>query len=162
MNKLLLLTLVSALAVFADPITFTLVQSDLVATPGETVTWEYDVTNNSGDTIFGLAINADPFVDGTPDATPFDFFGAGIPDGQSLTGPLFSFTADPAVSNSVNSGTFDLLVLTDSGATEDLFASYSVTVEPATTATPEPSSIIVIMLGCLGLLWRRTRAATNR
>jgi hypothetical protein len=160
MYRLLLLTLFSVAAMVADPITFTLVEPDLVGTPGQTLTWDYDVVNNSGGTIDALAINADPFVDGTPDASVFDFFGSGIPNGHSLTGPLFAFDADPTIANSFNSGTFDLLVFTGTG-TEDLFADYSVTIRSATSAVPEPSGV-VLLLGCAFLVRQRMRARAQR
>src|SRR5208283_5890411 len=57
-----------------DGVTFSLVQPDLTGNPGDTLTWEYDVTNNSGSTIFAQSINAGIFSDGTPDGSVFDYF----------------------------------------------------------------------------------------
>src|SRR5271168_2899383 len=81
-----------------DGVTFTLVQANLTGNPGGTLTWEYDVTNNSGGTIMANLIDASAFSDGSADVEfdYFDFF-SGIMDGTSLTGQLYEFMADPTV-----------------------------------------------------------------
>ncbi len=87
----------------------------------------------------------------------FDGFGAGIADGSSMIGSLFSFTADPSVLNSFNSGSFDLQVLLADGSVIDLFQNYSATIAPA-VSVPEPSAASLLLLTLLGLslplLWR--------
>ena len=147
---LMILICLGTIPAMADSATFTLVDPTLTTTPGSTVTWQYDVTNNSGDTILGLSVNSDLFQNGTPDASVFDGFGAGIPDGASMIGSLFSFTADPTVLNSVNSGTFDLTILLGDGSIVDLFAPYSVTVAPAVNV-PEPAMNAMLLVTMLVL-----------
>lgn len=141
---------VQAKADSADGVSFTLVQADLTGGPGSTLTWEYDVTNNSGGTIYGLYVNSNSWQYGTPDASVFDGFGAGVADGSSLIGPLYSFTADPSVPGSFNSGSFDLGIYIDGGSYDgsviDLFSPYSATI------TPEPPPMILLLTGVLALV----------
>lgn len=145
-----------------DGITFSLVNADLTGHPGDVLTWQYSVTNNSGGTIYGNSIDAFAWSSGTGDPTPFDFFGAGIANGASLIGPLYSFDSDPAVANSFNSGIFDLSVLLADGVTTvDLHANYSATITPGSARVPEPSSWILLALsaGFAGLLALRRALA---
>ena len=146
-----------ATAAEAGPISLSLLNPNLTGTPGSTVTFQYQVTNNSGAAIFAAGLNSGSFVSGTADASVFDAFNFGpIADGATLTGPLFAFTADPAVSNSFNAGTFDLTV-TDATFTNstDLFADYTVTI---TSNTPEPSTLGFTVLGVGLLAWRKRKA----
>ena len=136
----------------ADSVDFSLVQANLTGTQGSTLTWQYDVSNTSGQTIYDLYVNADVWQYGIPDASVFDAFGSGIVTGTSLIGTLYSFTADPAVTNSFNSGTFDLTILLADGSTEDLFANYSATISPAAVVgTPEPSILFLLLAGMSAL-----------
>ena len=143
-----------------DGVTFTLVNANLTGTPGSTLTWQYDVTNNSGGTIFANSINAGNFTNGTPDASAFDFFNffTGIANNSSLIGPLYSFTADPSVMNSLNTGVFDLSVLLSSGTSIDLFSSYSATIAPRVA---EPPASLLVLVGfvalALGGSWKKKR-----
>ncbi len=154
---LLILSLIGAVPALADSVTFDLVNASLNGTPGSTLTWQYDVTNHSGGSILGLSVNSDLWQNGTPDASVFDGFGAGIADGSSMIGSLFSFTADPSVLYSFNSGSFDLQVLLADGSVIDLFQNYSATIAPA-VSVPEPSAASLLLLTLLGLslplLWR--------
>ncbi len=110
LETFLLLILTASVSATA-PITFTLLPPDLTGIPGSTVTFHYQVTNNSGAIIYAAGINADRFTGDAPDASVFDAFGfAGIADGATLTGSLYSFQSDPAVASSFNSVIFDLLV----------------------------------------------------
>ena len=147
-------------AAVAAPITFGLGQPNVNGTPGSTVTFQYSVTNNSGGILYGLAINADPFVSGVPHANVFDGFGAGIPNGTTLNGPLYSFTADPLIANSLNSGTFDLTVLLADGiTTQDLFANYTVTIQSGNA--PEPATASLLLAGLAGTSWLASRRKTH-
>ena len=153
-KRICLLTLICAAVASADAITFSLLQPGLTGTPGSALTFRYSVTNNSGGILYGLAINADPFSDGTPDASVFDAFGSGIANGATLTGRLFAFAADPLVANSFNSGTFDLTVLLADGiTTQDLFANYSVTIQSGNA--PEPGVGWLMVAGLLVLATMR-------
>ena len=140
---------------WADPITFSLVQASQTGTPGSTLLWQYNVTNNSGGTILGLDVSADLFTGGTPDASVFDFFGSGIANGTSLAGNLFAFHSDPNVA-SFNQGFFDILVLLGDGTTTDLTANYSATISP-TQAVPEPSTLLLVLAAAPLLLIRSVR-----
>jgi hypothetical protein len=154
MWKTIAALLILAAVAVADPISFSLINANLTGTPGSTLTFQYQVTNNSGAPIFAAGLNSGSFVSGTADASVFDAFNFdSIADGATLTGPLFAFTADPAVANSFNSGAFDLTV-TDSTFTNltDLFADYTVTIA---SNTPEPSTLGFMVLGTVLLVWRK-------
>lgn len=148
--------ILAATAARGGTISFSLVNPDLTGTPGSTVTFQYQVTNNSGADIFAAGLNAGSFTDGTADASVFDAFNfAGIADGETLTGPLFAFTADPAVPSSFNFGTFDLTVADSTFTnTTDLFADYTVTIA---SNAPEPSTLGLVMVGVGLVAWRRRR-----
>jgi hypothetical protein len=172
-NRNLLGTLLFCLGILAfeqpakadsvDGVTFTLVNANLTGSPGDTLTWGYNVSNASGFQILGLFVSGGIFGGGTPDALAFDGFGpAGtIDDGSSLQGTLFSFTSDPLVSSSLNSGQFDLTVLLFDANFDviDLFADYTGTIAPATSNVPEPDTLMLLGSGLLaGLLFLRRAA----
>jgi hypothetical protein len=137
-----------------DGVSFTLVQADLNGSPGDTLTWQYNVVNNSGFDIFANGVDSSIWSGGTGDASPFDFFapaGFVIPDKASLLGgTLFSFISDPGVTNSFNSGVFDLFVqLSDpNGTVLDLTANYTATITTS-TPVPEPSFLALLTTAVL-------------
>jgi len=147
-----------------DGITFTVTNPDLGGNPGATLTWNYSVSNSSGLEAIALDLNAPAgFTGGTPDVSVFDLFGPSgvIADGGSFNGTLFSFVSDPIVSNSTNTGFFDLTVLLlDSFGNPvdvvDLTDNYSATISPAANV-PEPGTLLLLASGLLAglLLCRR-------
>jgi hypothetical protein len=147
-----------------DGITFTVTNPDLSGSPGDTLTWDYSVTNSSGLAAIALALNAPVgFTGGTPDASVFDLFGPTgiITDGSSFSGTLFSFLSDPTVPNSTNTGFFDLTVLLlDSQGNFanviDLTDNYSATIT-SSAAVPEPGTLMLLGSGLLAgfLILRR-------
>ena len=137
-----------------DGITFTLVQANLAGSSGDTLTWEYNITNASGFDIFADHVDSSVWSGGTGDSSVFDFFaGSVIPDGSSLLGgALYGFDASPGVKMSFNSGQFDLFVdLLDGtvdGTVVDLSADYTATIAPAGNV-PEPGSMSLLLSGLL-------------
>jgi hypothetical protein len=135
-----------------DGITFTLVQADLAGSPGDTLTWEYNITNASGFDIFADHVDSSVWSGGAGDSSAFDFFaGSGfiISDGSSLLGgTLYGFDSSPSVNMSFNSGQFDLFVDLADGSQVDLSADYSGTISPV-AGVPEPGSMTFLLSGLL-------------
>jgi len=135
-------------------VTFTLVNADLSGSPGDTLTWQYNIVNNSGFDIVANGVDASAWNSGLGDNSPFDFFapaGFVIADQTSLLGgTLYSFLSDPGVASSFNSGLFDLFVqLSDpDGTVLDLTAQYSATITSSTTV-PEPNTLLLLASGLL-------------
>jgi len=143
-----------------DGVTFTLVNANLTGSAGDVLTWDYNVSNASGFQILGLSVSGGLFSGGTPNALAFDGFGSSgtIDDGSSLQGVLFSFASDPLVSNSFNSGQFDLSVLLFDPNLDsvDLFANYTGTINTVTSNVAEPSILLLLASALLaGLLFSR-------
>jgi PEP-CTERM motif len=162
----MLVVVPAAKADTVDGITFTVTNPDLSGSPGDTLTWDYSVANSSGLEVIALDVNAPAgFTGGTPDASVFDLFGPTgiIADGSTFTGTLFSFISDPAVSNSTNTGFFDLTVLLlDSQGNFvnviDLTDNYSATIT-SSAAVSEPGTLMLLGSGLLaGLLFLRRAA----
>jgi len=147
----LLVFLHPAKADTVDGITFTLVQANLTGNAGNTLAWEYSISNKSGHNIFGDHVDSSIFSGGTADATAFDLFAGGgfvIANQSNLTGTLFDFNSDPTVSHSFNSGVFDLFVDLAGGTQVKLMADYTATISPS-THVPEPGSLLLLVGGFL-------------
>lgn len=170
--------LTSSLA--ADTITFTTLPADgnVSGPAGSTVGWGYSITNNS-DTDWFLATDLEPdssFTNGTPTSL-FDFPEV-APDSTvteafdpvNLIG-LYELTWDPtAPDGSINSGNF---ILSGQWYDGDPFnggnyiadaidssAAYTATVAEESSATPEPSSLFLVLtaLGVLAVTRGRRKA----
>jgi hypothetical protein len=140
-------------------VTFTVTNPDLSGSPGDTLTWNYLVSNNNpaGLDVFALDVNAAAgFADGAPDQSVFDHFGPAniIANGASFTGTLFSFLSDPTVPNSTNTGSFLLTVILQDGQGNfvgdpfDLNEKYSATISTATNVS-EPGTLLLLASGLL-------------
>jgi hypothetical protein len=181
------LTLIQALAIAlllfssapasAIPFTFTVlpVGGDVSGPAGSTVGWGYEITNPSAtDWLEVNSLNADPFVNGTPNAI-FDF--PILPPGAIVTvvynsaGPvgLYELTWDPgAPTGFVNSGTFEVGgqfynndpltggVPTQPGDEQN--GAYSAEVTGA--SVPEPATLL--LLGTAALTFARGRRTATR
>jgi hypothetical protein len=154
----------SAKADTVDGVSFTLVSANLSGSPTHTLTWQYDIVNDSGFSVFANKVDSSIWSRGVGDGSPFDFFaGSGfvILDQSSLMGgTLFSFIPDPGVSSSFNSGVFDLFVqLSDPNKTViDLSAKYTATITSSTNV-PEPGTLMLLSSGLLAGLLVIRRAA---
>jgi len=162
----MLVVVPTAKADTVDGVTFTVTNPVLSRSPGDTLTWNYSVSNSSGLDAIALDLNAPVgFTGGIPDASVFDPFGPTgiIADGGTFTGTLFSFISDPAVSSSTNTGFFDLTVLLLDNQGNfvnviDLVDNYSATIT-SSAAVPEPGTLILVGSGLLaGLLFLRRAA----
>jgi len=142
-----------------DGVTFTLVNPNLTGNPGQTLTWDYNVSNASGVQILGVFVNAGIFAGGTAIASAFDDFGhAPIANGSSLQGVLYGFQSD--LVSSTNSGQFTLTVELEGASPMliDLQTNYTASVSPANNV-PEPATLILLASGLLAGLLISRRAA---
>jgi len=142
--------------VYADGVDLTL--APVSGTPGSTVTVDGTITNDTSDTVY---LNSEsytlpsPFTNG--DNTDF-FLNAPLslaPDTNSGLIALFTFEIEPGTSGGSYSGNFlDIVGGGPSDFTDVLTSSgYSVTVLSSTV--PEPSALVLLSTGLLGLLLLR-------
>ena len=158
----------------ADTWTLTLIPaSGSIAGPaGSTIGWGYTITNQSTTNWLVLTgLSADPFLNGTPDASYFTFpilapntIATGTFNAGTFTG-LFGLTWDAtAPAGFTNTGTFVLSgEFWDSdpfvggqfvALAQDQSADYSATVSPV----PEPTSLILMATGLMGFVRRRSKS----
>lgn len=154
---------------------FALLPSDgaISGSPGSTVGWGYTIVNLDSTNWLSLTgISADIFLNGTPDASVFDF--PVLSPSSTLSVPydgisgFFQLTWDPtAAIGFVNSGTF---VVSADWYDGDPFASgqflefaldqsapYSATVTGIPRSVPEPASLVLLGIGLAGLAAARRR-----
>jgi len=161
----------------AGPLTLATLPGTAISGPaGSTVGWGYQITNGTANWVETLNLTADIFTSGTPNSL-FDF--PVIPPDNSVTelfsqvvtgtcsAPdcgLFEFTWNAGVpAGTTNTGTFTITSeffgtdpLTDPNAVDlgpapDMTALYSVGVSSG-TATPEPSTFLLLLSGFGALL----------
>jgi len=155
----------------ADDITLSLipVSGSVAGPPGSTVGWGYTITNNTPEWIQALYLNADAFLNGTPNNV-FDFPAVGPMSSVTLDFSLvatascslppcgvYELTWDAAApAGFVNTGTFTVSSdyfdqnpanpgAADLGPAPDASAAYSATVN--SSAVPEPSSLLLLVSG---------------
>jgi len=160
----------------ADSLTFTVTPMDVSGPAGTTVGWGFTLTNSisSTDYLDISGIDSDLFAspDGLPDASIFLF--PNLAPGQSATQlydpvdqlGLFQFSWNPGLPvGTTQSGQFRLMgafcdPTVDHFCAEDdsvksvalATANYSATVSAAPgTSVPEPSSILMLLLGLCGI-----------
>lgn len=134
---------------------------NLSGAPGSTVVWDYSITDLS--TTYWLvldSLNAGSFLFGTPNDI-FDY--PIVAPGDTVTGSLYEETFNPtATPGSVDSGVFNFTAEFDTGdptgnglfhaIAPEKFIDYTATVE--TAATPEPSTLVLLVAALTILLWR--------
>jgi|HubBroStandDraft_1064217.scaffolds.fasta_scaffold591866_1 hypothetical protein len=179
--------ILTTLPVRADSLTFKLIPADVSGPAGTTVGWGFSITNTTapgGDYLDISGIDSDLFssTDGLPDASIFPF--PNLAPGQTATQlydptdalGLFQFTWNPGLPDgTTQTGEFQLLgafcnASVDQFCAEDdsvpsvvlATAEYSASVGPSAVATPEPSSVGLMLAG-IGLMFvMRKRIALQR
>lgn len=166
-------------SLWADSITFALLPSDgnVSGPSGSLVGWGYSLTNDSSaDWFLATNLNSDSFSNGTPTLL-FDF--PEVAPGATVTEPfdpvngigIYELQWDPSAPvGFVNSGDFTLSGQWYDGDpfnggnyiadATDTALPYSATVSGASSATPEPSSLVLLMCAVGAILAFRT--ARNR
>ncbi len=162
--------LFSATAGRADSITFSTIPlaGKISGTPGSTVGWGYNLNNNTPDWVLFTSLGSNGFSVGTPSGL---FLSGGLQlfaphqtqsatfDATASQG-LFQVMIDPgAAIGASDSGTFLLVAWLFSGnpfgtssnflGSETLSADYTVTVKG--TKVPEPSVLLLLSIGFLGV-----------
>lgn len=119
---------------------------------GSIVSFAGTLTNTSGSTVY---INGDDMgIPGlTWDETPFALNAPlSLDNGMSYTGTLFTVTVDPTVAPETYSGSFTVLGGADQSTFNEVATQpFQVTVLPPSTAVPEPSPILLLVLCLPGL-----------
>jgi hypothetical protein len=163
--------LVSTTTCRADGINFTS-DGSITGTPGSTVGWGFTLTNNTNDWVLFTDLGSTGFSIGTPSSL---FSSSGLQflaPNQSDSVPFNANTGmglyqlainSGAVIGSSDSGTFTLIALLFNVNTidfnhlvgqETVTADYKVTVR--STQVPEPTSLLLLTAGLLGIgIWRK-------
>lgn len=160
----------------ADTFAFSVLPSSgaISGAPGSTIGWGYSITNQSATNwLVMTGVSADVFSFGVPNAFVFDFpILAPLTTVTLVYDPvnglgLFEFTWDPnAPIGFTNTGLFTVsgefwdadpfLGGNFVSLGVDQSAAYSATVtQPAGTPVPEPSTLLLMVSGIAGLVWRR-------
>jgi PEP-CTERM motif-containing protein len=147
--------LLSASVASATTIGISLASPDETATTGDVLSFMATISNSGASSIY---LNADSHTEDaglTVDDSPFfSNFPISLNPGDSATAVLFAVTVTGGPG--VYSGFFDIQGGTDPSALDVLGdAPFKVTVTPAAQAVPEPSTILLMATGVVGLIRRR-------
>ena len=153
MFRLIVMVILAPAAVPAAPLTITFSSALLNTTPGQPVTFSATITNTTASSIF---LNSDAVNIGAPlSINDIDFFlnfPASLAASQSVTAPVFDVIVPIATPLALYPGHFDIL----GGATpNDLTTEGSA--DFAVNVSPEPSSAVLLSLGALLIIIRKTR-----
>ena len=140
----------SSAAAHADTVTFTLTNPNgFAVVTGGSLTYDATVSAPASNSA-AVFLNGDSFNVTAPitlnDSDFFSNFPLSLAPGTSFTGDLFVLTVPPGTAFGTFLGTFTLLGGADGNASNPLG-----TVNFSLTTTPEPTSILLLLTGIIGL-----------
>ena len=143
--------LLAGTAAKADPLSLSLTSPYQNAVAGDTVTFDATVTDIDPTEV--VYLNADSITLDSPltldDSPFFNNFPLSLNPGDSFTGELFTVSVPLGTSAGLYSGSFEILG-GDPSDFQDVVGSANFNVDVNANAVPEPSSLVMLIIGLAG------------